>query len=152
MGTAKVKTEKKLGRPTKFTDEMAEKAYELAAAGESDDKIAEYLNISRSTLTLWKAKDLNFSVAMRKSKAMADELVEISLYQLATGFEITKDIVVRDEVKTLKLKTQPDIRAIQFWLKNRNPEKWRDKQEVEHTNPDGNFKPLVNIYLPKKDE
>ncbi|MDD5356326.1 MAG: hypothetical protein PHY56_07320, partial [Candidatus Omnitrophica bacterium] len=27
----------------------------------------------------------------------------------------------------------PDVTAQIFWLKNRQPDKWRDKQEVEHS-------------------
>ncbi|HLS07388.1 MAG TPA: hypothetical protein VK079_05485, partial [Bacillota bacterium] len=28
---------------------------------------------------------------------------------------------------------QPDTTAQIFWLKNRKPAEWRDKQEIEHT-------------------
>jgi hypothetical protein len=31
----------------------------------------------------------------------------------------------------------PDTVAAIFWLKNRQKEKWRDKQEVDHRTPDG---------------
>ena len=31
----------------------------------------------------------------------------------------------------------PDTTAAIFWLKNRKPEEWRDKQAVEHSGPNG---------------
>jgi len=35
--------------------------------------------------------------------------------------------------KIVTKEVQPDTTAQIFWLKNRRPEAWRDKQEVEHS-------------------
>jgi hypothetical protein len=43
----------------------------------------------------------------------------------------------RVEVVDLKMEAPPDTTAIIFWQKNRRPDLWRDKQDVEHsTNKD----------------
>ena len=47
----------------------------------------------------------------------------------------------------------PDTTAIIFWLKNRQPEYWRDKQEVDHQSSDGSMstKP-IKVELVSPDE
>lgn len=42
-------------------------------------------------------------------------------------------IVTKEVIKQIA----PDTGAAAFWLKNRKPDVWRDKQEVEHTGKDG---------------
>ena len=45
----------------------------------------------------------------------------------------------------------PDTTAAIFWLKNRQPKKWRDKQEVEHTGPNGGaLKIITGAMTPKE--
>ena len=39
--------------------------------------------------------------------------------------------------KKIRKQVAPDTGAAAFWLKNRKPDVWRDKQEVEHTGKDG---------------
>ena len=69
-----------------------------------------------------------------------DELVEQALLRRAVGFrireELSEEITDRDGnvLETLKHRVMykevpPDLRAIQFWLKNRQPERWREKIE-----------------------
>ena len=36
-------------------------------------------------------------------------------------------------IKKLKKHIPPDVTAQIFWLKNRDPERWRDKQEIQHS-------------------
>ncbi len=37
----------------------------------------------------------------------------------------------------------PDTQAASLWLRNRQPDKWRDKLTHEHAGPDGG--PVVNV-------
>ena len=64
------------------------------------------------------------------------------------GFPCYKMVVV----KTVKKEVAPDTTAQIFWLKNRKPEKWRDKQEVQHSggiNTNNPFEGLTKEQLLK---
>lgn len=69
---------------------------------------------------------------------MADERVERSLYQRAIGYEqsAVKIFMPANAAAPVYAKYReiisPDTTAAIFWLKNRRPDLWRDKQELEH--------------------
>ena len=72
---------------------------------------------------------------------MADADVADRLYQRAMGFEHDSvEIKVVDggivEVPVRKV-YPPDATSAIFWLKNRQPDKWRDKTTTELTGRDG---------------
>ncbi len=125
-----------MGRPSDFRDEFVEQARKLAELGATDIEIADALEVSVRTVYRWKAQNENFCQALKVSKQIADERVERSLYQRATGYE-------RESVKIFLSKdgdpvyapfredVQPDTTACIFWLKNRQADKWRDKTEIE---------------------
>lgn len=81
-----------------------------ARDGLSDEQIAHNMGITPSTLYEWKKKYPEISEALKKGKEVADIEVENALHELALSGNIT---------------------AIIFWLKNRMPEKWRDKRDVD---------------------
>lgn len=63
-----------------------------------------------------------------------DALVEKALYQRATGYvyeEVTKELIDGElqVKKVVQKQVAPDISAQIYWLKNRQPDRWRDKQE-----------------------
>jgi predicted transcriptional regulator len=87
-------------------------AAHLAQEGKTEDEIAERLGVSPTTITTWKQIHPEFLAAIKDSKEQADSLVVRALYQ-----------------KALK----GDTIAMIFWLKNRQPAKWREKQEIETT-------------------
>jgi hypothetical protein len=111
------------GRPTAYKPEYAKEAYEYCAIFGADDKmLAKKFGVAESTLYLWKLKHNEFSEALKRGKDAFDtQHVEKSLLKRAMGY-------------TLDGKHYPpDTTACIFWLKNRQPRKWRDKQELEHT-------------------
>lgn len=127
----------KKGRPSKKTPERVQKIHELAREGLTEDQIAEIVGVTRTTLQNWKGQDLDFLVALNKNKMLADQLVEASLFQRALGYNavVTKpffdkengEVVIGEGTKHVP----PDSTAMIFWLKNRQPKKWRDRQEVQ---------------------
>jgi hypothetical protein len=94
-------------------------------------------------MTNWKKTHPEFMLSIKKGKEGPDDLVEKSLFNLATGYvyEAEKPLVVSQgsglgsEVEIVKYNERviPNTTAQIFWLKNRRPEKWRDKQEIEHS-------------------
>ncbi len=111
-----------------------------ARDGLTDEDIAHNIGISASTLYDWKHKHPEISEALNNNKAIADIRVENALFKKANGCTVTERTVSRvkspdgEITETERVVTRelpPDTTAAIFWLKNRKPKDWRDKQEVE---------------------
>lgn len=128
---------RKTGRPSKYQPEYAEQAIKLCLLGATDAQLADFFKVSVSTLNLWKIEHPEFSASIKTPKSEADKRVERSLYLRANGYEHDDvDIRVIDGqvIQTpIRKHYPPDTGAAIFWLKNRNPDKWREKQELEHS-------------------
>ena len=95
------------------------------------------MGINVSTLYTWKKKYNEIDNALKKGKEVVDIEVENALYKRAVGYkydEVTREIDVKTgELRITKIITKqviPDTTAQIFWLKNRKPQAWRDKQDV----------------------
>lgn len=137
-----------------------------ARNGLTDEQIAKNLGIGLTTFYKYKKEHSELSEALKKGKEVIDFEVENALLKRALGYkyeEVTKErILKKDEqgkpltdihgfpiyemvvTKTVKKEVTPDTTAQIFWLKNRKPEEWRDKRDVEHS---GN----MNVNNPYKD-
>lgn len=142
------------GRPTKFDPEYhPEHARKLSLLGFTDEKLAEFFEIDVATLYRWKEKHPEFREAVKRGKVQADGEVAASFYQRATGYEYdsekifcTKDgEIVRAET-TVHVPADPG--AALNWLKNRQPELWRDKRDLGLETQDGEAVafPVVRIF------
>lgn len=127
------------GRPSKYRSEMIEQARKLATLGATDREMADFFEVSESTFYLWKLEHPELSEALKQSKEAADERVEHSLYRRALGYshDAVKIVQVGGEVVNAPYVEHypPDTTAAIFWLKNRRPKEWRDRQEL--TGADG---------------
>lgn len=112
-----------------------------ARDGLIDEQIAENIGINPATLYDWKKKYPEISEALKKGKEVVDIEVENALLKRALGYEYTETkteeyivegVPVKRVTKTVK-EVVPDTTAQIFWLKNRRPEQWRDKQDIEHS-------------------
>lgn len=107
-----------------------------ARDGLTDEQIAKNIGISRSTLNEWKKKYSDISDTLKRGKEVIDRQVENSLLKRALGYEYEEvsekfEYGVLTERKVTKKQVVPDTTAQIFWLKNRKPEEWRDKREVD---------------------
>ena len=134
------------GRPTLYKQDIHPALAEAwAAAGRTEDQIAEKLDVSKATITNWKTEHPEFLAALKAGKEGPDDKVEASLFSRATGysFDSEKIMTVSDgkdcgshiERVPIVEHCPPDVTAQIFWLKNRRPARWRDR--VEHTGADG---------------
>lgn len=101
-----------MGRPSKYETHVLPRLDEIAdwcRNGATDKDIAARLGISRDSFMEYKRKFSDFSDILKKTKDFIDGQVESALLQNALSGNITAQI---------------------FWLKNRRPQKWRDKMEV----------------------
>lgn len=94
-----------------------------ARDGLTDEQIAHNMGISRKTLAEWKHKYSDICNTLKKGKEIVDIQVENALLNNALNGNITAQI---------------------FWLKNRRPDKWRDKA---HEDNNGDKDPVVNINI-----
>ena len=109
-----------------------------ARDGMTDEQIARNMGIVPSTLYAWKNKFKEISEALKRGKEVVDIQVENSLMKRALGYkyeEVTREKVT-DPVtgfscltvtKKVTKEMAPDVTAQLFWLKNRRPDRWRDK-------------------------
>ena len=118
-----------------------------AREGLTEEQIAGNMGISRSTLKLWKKKELTISAALKKGKAPVDQAVENAMLTAALGhFETVRKAVklkTRQIVDGQIIETEhveyveetiyipPNVTAQIFWLKNRRPARWRDKIDYD---------------------
>lgn len=132
---ARMPVPQRVRRSPPYRKLFAHQAYILCQHhGYTDAQLAEVLDVSLTTLAAWKGKYASFREAIEKGQAEFDtECVESALLRRATGFvrktvttktgrrqgqKYTETIEVREEVPG-------DVRAQEFWLCNRHPERWQ---------------------------
>ena len=130
------------GKPTQYKPEYAEQAEKLCLLGATDDEMADFFGVHRSTIYRWKLEHEEFCNAIKTAKDVADARVERSLYQKATGYNFTeqqafkiKSDQYKEEIEVVEVEKHApaDTTAAIFWLKNRQKDKWRDKHELEQS-------------------
>ena len=112
-----------------------------------DSQIASNLGVANATLSQYKVAHPELYELMRRNKTVADVQVENALFRRALGYEydeVTKERSMDADgnsslvvTKVVKKTMPPEVGAICFWLKNRRPDKWRDKNHTEITGKDG---------------
>lgn len=124
------------GRPTSFRPRFTQLAYQFALLGATDKQMAEFFGVAESTFNLWKQRQKGFSESIKKGKAEADAIIAASLFHRAKGYTHKAVKILQHEGSSYEHEYTehypPDATAAIFWLKNRQPELWRDKQHVEH--------------------
>lgn len=121
-----------------ITEEGLLKIEGWARDGLTDKQIAQNMGVAYSTLKDRKNRFSDFSATLKRGKEVIDRQVENALLKRALGYEYietTKELTDQGLTVTKKVTKQvaPDTTAQIFWLKNRKPQEWRDKQEIEHS-------------------
>jgi len=111
-----------------------------ARDGLTDKQIAHNMGVTEQTLNNWKKEYPSLFESLKRGKEVVDIEVENQLLKRAKGYsyeEVTKEVRVIDgepvmmETKRVTKEVLPDVTAQIFWLKNRKPNEWRDKKDVE---------------------
>ncbi len=117
-----------------------------ARDGLTDEQIAGNMGITVRSLYNWKKKSIPIFQSLKVGKEVADIEVENALRKKALGFRekeqavFTRKTVEYENGKRIREIKEPVVTEIEkyyppdttaqiFWLKNRKPEAWRDKQE-----------------------
>ena len=131
-----------------------------ARDGLTDQQIASNIGVAYSTFRDWVGKFPALSASLKEGKAPVDIEVENALLKRALGFTYEETVTEIDEypssnvdengdvitrkvvhTKTVVKTALPDTTAQIFWLKNRRPDRWRDKQELT-----GTFEPVQIVW------
>lgn len=144
----------KEGRPTKYKQEYCEQAEKLCKKGFIDYEIADFFNVSVSTLNTWKKVYPDFLSSIKEAKAHSDDKVVNALYNRAMGYQ-TVEVKQEDgdqgsKTTTITKQLSGDVGAMCFWLKNRQPAQWREKSQVEHSLSD-DFEDLMSSAVNDKE-
>lgn len=126
-----------VGRPTSYIPECALVAHAMARMGATPQEMAIEMGVNPSTLYAWMLDEPEFSKAVEAGKAAYDERVEVKLYERAVGYTYEAEELFAYQGEITRAQTikhvPPDVGAIQFWLTNRKPEKWKQiKHQVEY--------------------
>lgn len=119
-----------MGRPSKFSEALLEKIKSLYETGATDAQVARSIGVSKRTIENWKGRHPEFLHSIKESKEIADDLVEASLFSRAVGYSFLTEKIFCYHGQIVRAKTIkhhiPDVTAQIFWLKNRQPKRWRD--------------------------
>lgn len=135
--TARKSNPQKTGRKSKYKPEYDILAHKYALLGLTDAKMSDLFDVDESTFNRWKKAYPSFRASIKEAKEIADAEVVHSLRQRALG-ATTKEVRTTtnpDGEITTQVTTKqnpPDATSAIFWLKNRQPQHWRDKQVQEH--------------------
>lgn len=112
-----------------------------ARDGLTDEQIAKKIGINVATVYDWKNRFPEFSNALKNGKEVVDTLVENALLKRALGYKTVEIVEEVGDFGSKRKKTTkevpPDVTAQIFWLKNRRPDKWRDKPINENESESG---------------
>jgi len=109
----------------------------LAAEGYTDKQLAKIFEVNPRTIDNWKKLYPTWYQSLKSGKLLADKKVEASLYQRACGYSHPDIHITNFQGKITKTPIikhyAPDPTSMIFWLKNRKPDDWRDRHQMEHS-------------------
>lgn len=147
-----------------LTEEGLLKITGWARDGLIDKQIAHNMGVSYTSLKDWKNQFPAIAEALRKGKEVVDREVENALFKSAIGYTqtIRKPVKVRDveydpetgrKVREIErwvaveeeIHVPPQVTAQIFWLKNRKPDQWREKNDLTLTPSNGVLESLIEL-------
>lgn len=135
---------KLVGRPPIYQDTFPEQVFKLCLLGSIDSDIADFFGVNVGTVNQWKIDHPKFHESIKAGKREADANVASRLYDRAMGSEVIEETAFKvkhteyangkkvsesEAIETAPVRKQfpPDTTAAIFWLKNRNSQNWRDR-------------------------
>ena len=115
-----------------------------ARDGLDKQQIANNCGVGIASLISWEKKYPEIAQALKRGREIADIEVENALFKTACGYEyeeVTEERKLNPETgkfemvvtKKVRKQVQPSNTAQIFWLKNRRPDTWRDRREIDNS-------------------
>ncbi len=136
-------------RAVAYRVEFAVQAKKLAMLGHADLDIAKFFGVRLGALMQWKTEYPELDGMIEAGRVMADAEVVHALYERAIGYQAPATKFFMSKRRTFddkgKLESEepevvsqgyvehypPDVGAIELWLTNRQPDKWKRKTHQE---------------------
>jgi hypothetical protein len=120
-----------------YQAEYAEQARKLCLLlGADDEELAGFFEVPPATLQEWLASVPEFAAAIHSGRTLADADVADRLWRRAIGYSHAAVRIFSHQGTALEVAYTehypPDTTACLFWLKSRQPDRWRDKVEHDH--------------------
>ena len=96
-------------KPYKITPDAEQQVLGALKVGRGMAEAGEVIGVSRQALWLHMKKSPEFAEAVEEAKALADDIMQKNMYDSALA---------------------GDAALAKFWMMNRRPAEWRDRQEV----------------------
>ena len=110
---------------------LCDLARKFCMLGATDDDLPGLLDVEPGTFARWLAEVPKFAAALKQGREIADATAAERLFARAIGYsqEAVKIMQSGGEPRhvTYTEHYPPDTTALIFWLKNRQPARWRDK-------------------------
>lgn len=136
------------GRPSRYKAEYADQAYKFCLLGATDARLGEFFDVSEQTINTWKQVHPAFLESIKRGKELADAEIAYALYHRAKGYSHEAVKIFNNQGEIIKENYiehyPPDTGAAMAWLKNRQSQYWRDRQEI---GLDGDLN--IKVSLPK---
>lgn len=133
--TGKKAADKPMKKHARFVNIDMRQVRILAERGFTDLEMSAFFEVSESGWHKWKIEHPEFKTMLDNSKETANARVERALFERATGYEHGDEQIFCQDGEVIRAKTKkhypPDATSAIFWLKNRMPDKWKDKQDIE---------------------
>jgi len=120
----------------KFNEKLIPVIKNLAYRGNTYSEISELLDITEKTLARWRKGSEELRLALEEAQGCAIGKAEEALFKRAVGYScketkthLTKDGLVK--TKTVVKNYPPSEVALKYYLGNKDPEKWKEKQEID---------------------
>ena len=126
-------------------------AFRLSLLGCGNREMAEFFNVTESVIETWRRSHPEFEEAIKRGKQHASMNVVKSLYKMCIGFDVVETKVMEgtnakgDPVSYKITNTryvQPNIKAIMYYLQNKEKNLWSDTSRVEISGTVGEAKQL----------
>ncbi len=135
---------------SKYREDFPELVEMHLRKGLTEAQAAKKLGVSVRTFEEYKSRYPHFLQAIKRGKAPVDFEVENALLKRARGYTYEEKHTVTKiqgkgdkaeatvaEVRRVVKHVPSDTTAAIFWLKNRDPERWRDAKALEVTGASG---------------
>ena len=122
-----------------------------ARKGLTNDQIAANIGINRDTLYTWCNKYPDFADALKKTKEVTVYEIENAMYKAAKGYfvEESKTVTNKDgkviRVEINKKWIPPNTTAQIFFLKNKDPDNWRERNDLSVNTSNGVLEALLEL-------